>query len=288
MNPTELTASAPAKLNLFLRVLAHEQSGYHGIETLFCRIGLSDEISVMMTEPSTGVQLTVDGPDLGPPEKNLAVRAAEAVIDATGRRFGLRISLRKRIPVAAGLGGGSSDAAAVLELSNQLAGHAIPRAELFHFASRLGADVPYLLSGAALALGWGHGERLLRLPPLPPAPVLLLVPPVAISTADAYGWVDRARQGAAPRGALALDLDSLSKWSDIARMAGNDFESAVFGRHPVVRDAFEAVARTQPLLCRMTGSGSTVFGLYRNARDRDDAKMMLGKKHGLALPTETA
>ncbi len=287
MNPTELTARAPAKLNLFLRVLAREQSGFHGIETLFCRIGLADEISVVRTEPSDGIQLTVDGPDLGPPEKNLAVRAAEAVIGATGRRFGLRITLRKRIPVAAGLGGGSSDAAAVLELANQLAGHAIPRAELFHFASRLGADVPFLLSGAPLALGWGHGERLLRLPPLPSAPVLLLVPPVGIATGDAYGWVDQARQSAAPRGALALDVESLSKWSDIARMAGNDFESPVFGRHPVIREAFEALARTQPLLCRMTGSGSTLFGLYRNSRDRDDAKNMLGKKHGFAVPTET-
>lgn len=288
MTGTELAAAAPAKLNLFLRVLAREQSGYHGIETAFCRIGLADDIAVAMTESSAGIQLIVDGPDLGPPEKNLAVRAADAVLNATGRRFGIRITLRKRIPVAAGLGGGSSDAAAVLELANQLAGHAIPRAELFHFASRLGADVPFLLSGAAFALGWGHGERLLRLPALPSAPVLLLVPPVGISTAEAYGWVDQAKQSAAPRGALALDLDSLSRWSDIARMAGNDFESPVFARHTAVRDGFEALARTQPLLCRMTGSGSTLFALYRTHRDRDDAKMMLGKKHGLTISTETA
>lgn len=288
MTATELTAVAPAKVNLLLRILAREQSGYHGIETVFCRIGLADEVTVTMTEPSGGVELVVDGPDLGPPAKNLAVRAAEAVINATGRRFSLRIGLRKNIPVAAGLGGGSSDAATVLELANQLAGNPIPRAELLHFASRLGADVPFLLSGASLALGWGHGDRLLRLPPLPPAPALLLIPPVGVSTADAYRWVDEARQGAAPRGALALDLDSVSRWSDLARMAGNDFESAVFGREPKVRGAFEALARTQPLLCRMTGSGAALFALYRTPRDRDDAKMMLGKKHGLVVPTETA
>ncbi len=287
MTQPTATANAPAKLNLFLRVLAREQSGYHGIETLFCRIGLADEITVALTEPSAGVQLEVDGPDLGPAEKNLAVRAAETVITATGRRFGLRIGLRKQIPVAAGLGGGSSDAATVLELANQLAGNPIPRAELLHYASRLGADVPFLLSGASLALAWGHGERLLRLPALPTAPVLLLVPPVGVSTAAAYGWVDQARQSAAPRGALALDLESVGRWSDVARMAGNDCESAVFGREPKVREGFEALARTQPLLCRMTGSGSTLFALYRTVRDRDDAKMMVGRKHGLTIATET-
>ncbi len=283
-----MTAAAPAKVNLLLRVLAREQSGYHGIETLFCRIGLADEVTVTRIEASAGIQLEVVGPDLGPPEKNLACRAAEAVISATGRRFGLHIRLGKNIPVAAGLGGGSSDAATVLELANQLAGNPIPRAELLHFASRLGADVPFLLSGAPLALAWGHGERLLRLPPLPSAPLLLLVPPVRVSTSQAYTWVDEARQNAAPRGALALDLDSVGRWSDIARMAGNDFESAVFGREPSVRGAFEALARTQPLLCRMTGSGSTIFALYRTPRDRDDAKMMLGKKYGVVIPTETA
>lgn len=281
------TGKAPAKLNLFLRVLAREQSGYHGIETLFCRVGLADEITVALTEPAVGVELEVDGPDLGPTEQNLAFRAAETVVNATGRRFGLRVSLRKQIPVAAGLGGGSSDAATVLELANQLAGNPIPRAELLHYGSRLGADVPFFLSGASLALAWGHGERLLRLPALPTAPVLLLIPPVGVSTATAYGWVDQARQSAAPRGALALDLDSVSRWSDVARMAGNDFESAVFGREPKVREAFEALARTQPLLCRMTGSGSAVFALYRSVRDRDDAKLMLGKKLGLCIATET-
>jgi 4-diphosphocytidyl-2-C-methyl-D-erythritol kinase len=190
--------------------------------------------------------------------------------------------------MAAGLGGGSADAAAALEGANQLAGNAIPRSELMHMAARLGADVPFLLSGARLALGWGHGDRLLRLPALPRAPLLVLAPPVAVATADAYRWVDQGRDTAGPRGALALDLDALSRWSDVARMAGNDFESAVFGREPKVREAFEAMARTSPLLCRMSGSGSAVFGVYRTPADRDDAAMMLGRKFGRAIPTETA
>ena len=283
-----LSGEATGKVNLFLRVLSRETAGYHGIETLFCRIALADDLVVQRTGTAPDVMIDVTGVDTGPAEDNLAYRAARMVLDATGARFGVHLSLTKRIPVAAGLGGGSADAALALDLVNQLAGNAVPRGELANFAMRLGADVPFLLSRTSLALGWGHGERLFRLPRLPAAPVLLLVPPVPIRTAEAYRWVDEARVGAAPRGALLLDGDSVSRWSDVARMAGNDFESAVFGREPKVREAFEALARTHPLLCRMTGSGSTLFAVYRSARDRDDARMMLGRKLGHTIATETA
>ena len=281
-----VTLAAPAKVNLLLRVLAEEKDGYHGVETVFCRLELADTVTVERTGGS--ITLEVDGPDLGPPTENLAYRAAEAVLRAVKGAFGVHIKLVKRIPARAGLGGGSRDGAAVLQAVNQLAGNIVPRHELFHYAARLGTDVPFLLSGAPLALGWGHGERMLRLPALPPAPVLLLTPPVAVSTPDAYRWVDQARAGAGPRGALALDLDALSRWSDIARMAGNDFESAVFGKAPAVRAAFETLVGTNPMLCRMSGSGSTVFAVYRDERSRDDAKMMLGKKHGTIIATRTA
>jgi 4-diphosphocytidyl-2-C-methyl-D-erythritol kinase len=278
---------AYAKLNLLLRVLAREADGYHGIETLFALIDLHDTVVAERREGHE-VTLDVDGSDdLGPAEQNLAVRAARRVLDATGRHFGVHLRLTKRIPVQAGLGGGSSDAAAALIAVNHLADDAVPRHELLQFGAALGADVPFLVSGAPLALGWGHGERLLRLPPLPAAPALLLTPPIGVGTAEAYGWVDAARHSAGRRGALALDLDSLASWGSIGRMAGNDFESAVFGKLPAVRAAFEALVGTRPLVCRMTGSGSTLFAIYRNARDRDDAAAMLGRKHGAVHPVAT-
>jgi 4-diphosphocytidyl-2-C-methyl-D-erythritol kinase len=236
------------------------------------------------------VVLTVDGADTGPFMQNTVFRAATAVLDAVGQPFGLRLHLIKRIPVRAGLGGGSSDGAAALLAVNQLAGNAVPRHELLQFAARLGSDVAFFVAQAPLALGWGHGERLLRLPALPSAPALLITPPVGVSTAEAYGWVSAARKQDGRRGALALDLDSLSSWGSIGRMAGNDFESVVFARLPAVRAAFEALCTTHPLICRMSGSGSTLFGIYRSARERDDAMMMLGRKHGevravMTLPT---
>jgi 4-diphosphocytidyl-2-C-methyl-D-erythritol kinase len=281
-----VTVAAPAKVNLFLRVLAREADGFHGIETLFCRVSLADEVEAMRAaEP--GVTLDAGAAtDLGPPADNLAVRAARLVLDATGNRFGVHLRLTKRIPVRAGLGGGSSDAAAALVAANALAGHAVPRHELLQLAARLGSDVPFFLSGAPLALAWGHGERLLRLPPLPAAAALLLVPAVPVATPDAYGWVDEVRPSGLRRGAVALELDGLRSWGDIGRMAGNDFESPVFARHGEVRAAFEALAGTHPVVCRMSGSGSALFGIYRSARDRDDAVMMLGRKHGAVIPVE--
>jgi 4-diphosphocytidyl-2-C-methyl-D-erythritol kinase len=281
-----IARECPAKVNLFLRVLAREANGLHGIETFFCRIGLADTLRVARTE--AGVSLTVAGADVGPVEQNLAWRAADAVLAATGRRFGVTIELTKRIPAGGGLGGGSSDAASTLLAVNQLANNAVPRAELLQMAYRLGADVPFFMMESACALAWGHGQRMLRLDPLPAMPVLLLFPGVSVPTAEAYGWIDEMRQSAGPRGSVALDHDVLRSWSDLARLGGNDFEAVAFGRFPAIRAGFEALAATHPMLCRMSGSGSTLFAVYRNERDRDDAAMQLGSKVGRAVPTTSA
>lgn len=278
MAPERLVVEAPAKLNLFLRVLAREADGYHGIETLFCRIDLSDRLELVRTE-AAGVSLRVTGADTGPADDNLAVRAARMVLGATGEPFGVAIDLTKRIPVKAGLGGGSSDAAAALVGVNRLAGNPVPRHELLQFAARLGSDVPFFVSEAPLALAWGHGERLLRLSPLAPRPGLLIIPPATIATPEAYGWVDEGR-GGARRGSVAMTTDTLGGWSDVARLAGNDFEAPVFARHPEVRQAFEALAGTGPQLCRMSGSGAAVFAVYRDSPTRDEARSVVATRHG--------
>lgn len=278
-----LTRDCPAKVNLLLRVLAREENGYHGIESIFCRVGLHDVLDV--TRTTAGITLDVLNNDVGPIEKNLAYRAADAVLAATGRRFGVTMVLTKSIPAGAGLGGGSSDAAQALLAVNQLAGNAVPQSELLQMGHRLGADVPFFVSGAPLALGWGHGQRLLTLPLLPPMPALLLLPGVGIPTGEAYGWVDQVRAGSTPRGSVTMDLGLLGNWSDLARIGGNDFEGAVFGRFPAIRAGFEALALTRPFLCRMSGSGSTLFAVYRKEEDRDDARALLGTKHGKLVPT---
>ena len=283
--PDRVRIAAHAKLNLFLRILARERDGYHQIETAFTLLELADE--VVVSRAAAGVALTIDGPDLGPEEENLAVRAARAVLAATGEKFGVAIALVKRIPVRAGLGGGSSDAAAVLHAVNALAQHAVPHHELLHFATRLGADVAFFAGGAPLAFAWGRGERMYRLAPLPTAPALVLVPRVAVATPDAYRWWDEMQPTTATRGPVLLDAAAFASWGSVGRLGGNDFEAPVFGKHPELRAVYERVAQTGPLWVRLCGSGSAVAAVYKNERDRDDARHALGRKDVTVITTNT-
>jgi 4-diphosphocytidyl-2-C-methyl-D-erythritol kinase len=280
-----LRVLAHAKVNLFLRILARESGGLHQIETAFALLELADELIVRRVE--SGVSLEIEGPDLGPADENLAVRAARAVLDATGHRFGVAITLIKRIPARAGLGGGSSDAAAALHAVNALAGNAVPRQELLHFATRLGADVAFFAGGAPLALAWGRGERQFRLPAPPALPALIAVPPIAIATPDAYRWWDEQNPAPGPRGPVSLDAEALSSWGSIARLGGNDFEPTVFGKHPELRTLYEKLAQTGPLWVRMSGSGSAMAAVYKKERERDDAAQRLGAKTQRLITTTT-
>jgi 4-diphosphocytidyl-2-C-methyl-D-erythritol kinase len=283
--PSRVLVAAHAKINLFLRVLARESSGYHQIETAFALLDLADELEVRRID--SGVTLEVDGPDLGPAQDNLAVRAARAVLDATGNKFGVALRLTKRIPVRAGLGGGSSDAAAALHAVNALAGNAVPRHEVLHLAARLGADVAFCASGAPLALAWGRGERLFRLPAPPAAPVLVAVPPIAVATPDAYRWWDDANPAPVARGPVSLDAEALATWGSIGRLGGNDFESIVFAKHPELRVLYERLAGTGPVWVRLCGSGSAVAAVYKKESEREDAAQRLGQKDCRLIRTAT-
>ena len=276
---------AHAKVNLFLRILARESSGFHQIETAFALLELADELVVRRT--TSGVTLEVDGPDIGPSDENLAVRAARLVLDATGNRFGVAITLTKRIPVQAGLGRGSSDGAAALHAVNTLAANAVPRHELHHFAAKLGADVAFFASGAALALAWGRGERQFRMTAPPSQPALVAVPKIQVATPDAYAWWDAQNPSPLSRGPVTLDADALSTWGSIGRLGGNDFESVVFAKHPELRTMYERVAETGPVWVRLCGSGGAVAAVYKKERERDDAVQRLGSKQQHLIATAT-
>jgi len=283
--PEAVRIAAHAKVNLFLRILARESTGWHQIETAFALLDLADDVEARRID--AGVTLNVDGPDLGPADQNLAVRAAQAVLAATGNRFGVALKLTKRIPVRAGLGGGSSDGAAALHAVNALAGNAVPRHELLQFAAKLGADVAFFASGAPLAVAWGRGERLFRLPAPPATPVLVAIPSVQIATPDAYRWWDEANPTPAARGPVALDAEALATWGSIGRLGGNDFESPVFGKHPELRALYERLAGTGPVWVRLCGSGCAVAAAYKKERERDDAAERLGPKGQTLIRTST-
>lgn len=280
-----VTITAHAKVNLLLRVFGRDASGYHNLETLFALVELSDSLTAERT--AGGIELTVEGADTGPVEQNLAYRAACMVLEATGNRFGVRLRLTKSIPVQAGLGGGSSDGAAALHVVNRLANDAVPRPEILQFAARLGSDVPFFASGAAFALGWGRGERLFRLTPPRAAPLLIAVPRFGISTKAAYQALAASRPQEFQRGAVVLDTDALDTWGSIGRIGGNDFESVLFGREPALRDLFERMAASRPLLARVSGSGSAVIAVYKSAQDLEDAAMQIGERDWQLIKTRT-
>jgi 4-diphosphocytidyl-2-C-methyl-D-erythritol kinase len=283
--PDAVRIAAHAKVNVFLRILAPERSGFHQIETVFGLLELADELVVRRT--SGGVVIEVDGADLGPPEENLAVQAAHAVLTATGHKFGVAIELTKRIPVRAGLGGGSTDAAAVLHAVNTLANGAVPKSELLQFAARLGSDVPFFASEAPLALAWGRGERMFRLEPPPPAHALVCVPGFGVATADAYRWWDEHQADAPARGPVVLDTAAVTSWGSLGRLGGNEFESVVFARHSALRNLFGRLAATQPTWVRLCGSGSAVVAVYAEEALRDAAAHELGERHQKLLRTTT-
>jgi 4-diphosphocytidyl-2-C-methyl-D-erythritol kinase len=257
---------AQAKVNLFLRVLAREDSGYHQIETLFCRLDLGDDVRVRVAD--RGSSFDCRGADVGPVEQNLAYRAAELYRQAAEWPRGYAIEIDKRIPVGGGLGGGSADAAAVLRAMNRLNPEPLPMEHLAALAARLGADVPFLTFDAPLALAWGRGERLLLLPALPARPVVLLVPPFPVATKDAYGWLAELRGGPhiinfPPLAPRPYTPEALSSWAAVEERAWNDFEGVVFQRHPRLARLLEALAALPGArVARMSGSGSTLFAVY--------------------------
>lgn len=271
-----VVAAAPAKINLWLRVFGRDTKGYHAIESLYQLISITDEVAV--EHASAGVSLHGAPADLGDPAQNLCVRAAEAFFRTSGIRGGARITLTKRIPWNAGLGGGSSDAAATLAALNRLYDAPLATEDLVELGAALGSDVPFFLAGAALALGWGRGERLLALPPLPSRPLIVVPPAAPVKTADAYAWLDRDRTPEETgEYAAVVPAEALSSWEAVRRHSHNDFEPAVAGRLPAIGHWLDRVRETtDAFLVRLCGSGGAVVALFESVKSRDAAWQRLG------------
>lgn len=253
--------AAPAKVNLFLRVLAREESGFHQLETLFQALELGDEL--VLQPGGDDVSLDLGNAWMGPPEENLVYRAARAFLDATGIREGVEIHLEKRTPVQAGLGGGSSDAAAVLRAMNTLFPDHLDQEDLLTLAGELGSDVPFFLAPSPLALAWGRGQRLLPLPPLPRLPVVVAAPPEGVDTGEAYRLLARKRgTGKVFSAPEICSVEALSHWEGVAEMAVNDFESVILPAHPLLEKIRSSMAEAGSFFARLSGSGSALFAVF--------------------------
>jgi 4-diphosphocytidyl-2-C-methyl-D-erythritol kinase len=261
---------APAKINLTLRILGTRPDGYHELRTMFQSLALHDTLTF---SPAAGAfAIECDEPQCPIDQSNLVWRAADSLWRAAGRRgvpSGVRVKIRKRIPLASGLGGGSSNAAAALRALAVFWRIATDANGLLAIARTLGADVPFFLEGGTV-LGIDRGEVVFPLIDRPHAWVVLVLPDFGVSTQDAYRWWDEDHIEDEP-----------------ASDTGNDLQALVAARHPVIARAVTRLRRLGATHAAMSGSGSAVFGLFKSERTARAAARAVSGSRVVALVTRT-
>ena len=289
-----ITLRAPAKINLGLRVLGRRRDGYHDILSLMVPVGLYDMVCVQSGEG--GVDLSCPDSDLPTDNGNLVYRAARLVLDECRGSAGVRLELRKRIPVGAGLGGGSSDGAATLRGVNELLGRPLRDRDLHRLAVGLGADVPFFLLGCA-AVAEGIGDRLMRRAGLPEVWTLLVYPGFQISTRWAYEHLTLttganassikdpvripAGEATAYRERL-LDGQPLTL-DDLLPILVNDFEPLLFSHFPQLGEIRRALLAAGARAAPMSGSGPTLVGLFASEAEASAARDQVGRCPGVVV-----
>lgn len=252
---TTLKLKAPAKINYLLNVIRRRPDGYHDLRMIMQRINLCDEISLSLTDTS---EITVTCGSQGVPNGpgNIAWKAARAMLDLSGSAQGASINIVKNIPVAAGLGGGSSDAATVLMGLNQLLDTRLSDQQLMKIGVKLGADVPFFIFKNT-ALAEGIGERLTAIRNMPNVWILLVNPGVHVST----GWVYKSLQ-LTNDSILSTLPEFFGSAKDICNIFANDLETVTIPAFPVIAEIKDLMLKSDAVGSMMSGSGSTVFGIF--------------------------
>ncbi len=281
----EISLKALAKINLGLDVVGQREDGYHDVRMVMQSIHLYDRVEMKKTK-SQKIHLETNLFYLPVDENNLVYRAAQLMKDEFSIKGGVRITLQKFIPVAAGLAGGSSDAAAVMVGMNRLFNLGVKQGKLMELGMRIGADVPFcIMRGTALAEG--IGEKLTALPAMPRCPILIAKPAVSVSTGHVYDQLRLTPTTEHP------DIDGIveqirqKNLKGVAERMGNILESVTAGEYPVVRDIKRMMMDNGALGAMMSGSGPTVFGLFRNEKEIRGAYDAM-KQSGLARNVYTS
>lgn len=262
------TEPAFAKLNLTLDILGRREDGYHDMRMVMQSIDLQDVVTVSLRD-TPGMALTTDLPFLPKGDGNIACKAAARFFEATGLPApGLSIDVQKRIPVCAGMAGGSSDGAAVLRTLRRLCAPDMPPRRLEEIAALVGSDVPYCVRGGT-ALAEGRGEILTDLPPLPPCFLVVCKPSCSVSTPELFGLVRTKRLRCHPDTAGLLSALEQGDLEAAAHRFYNVFEDVLPPRYSQVFELKSALLERGAMAASMTGSGPSVFGLFR---DREPAR----------------
>lgn len=257
----ELHLNAYAKVNLGLSVLRRRDDGYHEVETVLHTIGLHDVIT--LRETGDGVRVFADSTEVPTGEDSLLYRAAAMLRAEHGVTRPVEIEVKKQIPIAAGLGGGSANAAVVLMGLAQMWKLRLDGRALHALAGRLGADVPFFLTGGA-AVARGRGERIHPLPPLPSTWVVVARPPVSVLTEWAYQQIRPSEITHRPDITKLSDAVTRHDVPAVGRLLGNVFEDVIIPHHPIIAEVKAAILRGEAYGAVMSGTGPTVFGLMAN------------------------
>jgi 4-diphosphocytidyl-2-C-methyl-D-erythritol kinase len=275
-NPDAVKIFAPAKINLFLHVGERRSDGYHELESLVVFADVGDELLI---EPAKSFSLALDGPfggKLANEQDNLIAKAARALGAKAGRSPDVRITLTKNLPVASGIGGGSADAAATLRGLVQFWDIKMPQPELHAIAETLGSDVPACLLSETLWMT-GRGEGIEPVPGLPPAPLVLVNPGVAVSTARIFANL-KNRVGIGQAAKPRADLSMLAL-ADYFKSNRNDLEKPAREIAPAIDEVLQAISHSGALRTRMSGSGATCFGLFADDKSAEAAAAKIAEDH---------
>lgn len=269
-----MNVKAYAKINLGLHIVGKRQDGFHDIETIFHRINLYDEINI---ENSADISISCSNPSIPTDSANLCWKAAELLRKESGITHGARIEIKKSIPVGAGLGGGSSDAAAVLTALNSMWNLSFDRITLNKLALQLGSDVPFFLETSS-AYAEGRGEKLTLIELNLPYWIVLVNPKIHISTPWAYTRLSEHRNGIFPQRPQLIDRIGTSPVTGVLQ-AENDFEEIVFMEHQKIKKIKLQLNELGALLSLMSGSGSTMFGLFSDMVSALNAVQFFSKEY---------
>lgn len=282
-----LTTKAYAKINLGLDVLRKREDGYHELRMIMQTVDLYDKVSLGLND-SNQIVVKTNLPYLPTDRRNLVYKAAQTFKERFGIREGVRITLEKKIPVAAGLAGGSSDAAATLRLLNEMFQTGLSQQELMDLGVTLGADVPYcLLMGTALSEG--IGEVLTRIKPMPDCFILLVKPDVSVSTKYVYSNLKLTPSIQHPNIDVMLSAIEQGDLEDLTRHMDNILQTVTVPKYPIISEIKSQMRELGAMTALMSGSGPTVFGIYRDNNTAERAyayfkKAGLGKQIYLTKP----
>jgi 4-diphosphocytidyl-2-C-methyl-D-erythritol kinase len=274
---------APAKINLTLEIIKKLPSGFHKLRSVMLKTeNLYDEVGIDFIKNSKKIEIECDDNSIPKNEKNICWKVADKFFKKTGKRIGLRINIKKRIPAMAGLGGGSSNGAIVLLSLNSHFKNILSEKELVRIAAEIGKDIPFFLGKESAAYVTGEGEKIKTLNKFPKLSLLIINPKGEISTKEAYSELDGKMWFMSDRGRKNISLDltnNFSKINNITTFLYNDFEITAEEKFPVIKELKNCLISFGALGVSLTGKGPTIFGIFKNKNEALKIKKILNNKY---------